>query len=144
MKKLDLGFYHFQIYWGRWIKNWEIVSDFIFEHASSRSMGSICKFRKLFSTIPNSLFHQLYSEDIFLREQLLTLEKCSWHSFTSPYKRALAIKGGFFSESAICFSNPQSSNKNYSKSLSWAWNLNKLFTVMGGNFKFQAQDSFLE
>ena len=38
----------------------------------------------------------------------------------------------------------QISKKNYSKSLSWAWNLNKLFTIMGGNFKFQVQDSDLE
>ena len=28
----------------------------------------------------------------------------------------------------------------YSKSLSWAVNLNKLFTVLGGKFKFSAQD----
>ena len=41
----------------------------------------------------------------------------------------------------MCFSNLQ--NK-YSKSLSWAWNLNKLFTVIGGKFKFQVQDSDLE
>ena len=37
------------------------------------------------------------------------------------------------------------SKTNYSKSLSWAWNyLNKLFTVMGGNFSFQVEDSDLE
>ena len=30
------------------------------------------------------------------------------------------------------------------KSLSWAENLNKLFTVLGGKFKFSAQDSDLE
>ena len=35
------------------------------------------------------------------------------------------IKGGFFSESEIRFSNLP----NYSKELSWAWNLNKLFKV---------------
>ena len=29
----------------------------------------------------------------------------------------------------------------YCKSLSWAENLNKLFTVLGGKFKFSAQDS---
>ena len=34
-------------------------------------------------------------------------------------------------------------NKN-SKSLSWAENLNKLFTGLGGKFKFSAQDSDLE
>ena len=56
-----------------------------------------------------------------------------WHS-----------KGGFFSESEIRFSNLPIFQKNYSKKLSWAWNLDKLFTDMGGNFKFQAQDSFLE
>ena len=33
-------------------------------------------------------------------------------------------KGNFYSESAMRFSNLQS---NYSKSISWAWNLNKLF-----------------
>ena len=32
----------------------------------------------------------------------------------------------------------------YSKSLSWAENLNKLFTVLGGKFNFSAQDSDLE
>ena len=44
--------------------------------------------------------------------------------------------GGFFSGSAMYFSHCQ--NK-YSKLLSWTWNLNKLFTVMGrhSNFKFR-------
>ena len=51
---------------------------------------------------------------------------------------AFGSKGGFYSES---FSNLQ--NK-YSKSLSWAWNLIKLLTVIGGKFKFQVQDSDLE
>ena len=32
----------------------------------------------------------------------------------------------------------------YSKSLSWAENLNKLLTVLAGKFKFSAQDSDLE
>ena len=32
----------------------------------------------------------------------------------------------------------------YSKSLSWAENLNKLLTDLGGKFKFSAQDSDLE
>ena len=43
-------------------------------------------------------------------------------------------KGGFFSESAMYFSHCQDK---YPKSLSWAWNLNKLFTLMGRKFKFQ-------
>ena len=35
-------------------------------------------------------------------------------------------------------------SKNFSKPLSWAWNLNKMFTVFGGKFKFQGQDSNLD
>ena len=35
-------------------------------------------------------------------------------------------------------------SKKYSKSLSWAENLNKLFTFMGGKFNFSAQGSDLE
>ena len=53
-------------------------------------------------------------------------------------------KGGFFSESEIRSSNLQISKMNYSKSLSWTWILNKLLTLLGGKFKFQAQDSNLE
>ena len=33
-------------------------------------------------------------------------------------------KGGFFSESTMCFLDLQISKKKYSKNLSWAWNLN--------------------
>ena len=51
------------------------------------------------------------------------------------------VKGGFKSEDTREFSLLQ--NK-CSKSLSWADNLNKLFTDLGGNFKFSAQDSDLE
>ena len=51
-------------------------------------------------------------------------------------KKALG-KGSFLSESLMQL-------KKYSKSLSWAENLNKLFIVMGGKFKFSAQDSDLE
>ena len=50
-------------------------------------------------------------------------------------------KNGFKSEDTGEFLLLQ--NK-YSKSLSWAENLNKLFTVLGGKFKFSAQDSDLE
>ena len=50
-------------------------------------------------------------------------------------------KGGFISEDAGGFLHCQ--NK-YSKSLSWAENLNKLFTDLGGKFKYSAQDSDLE
>ena len=51
------------------------------------------------------------------------------------------IKGGFKSEDTGKFLGLQ---HKYSKSLSWAENLNKLFTVVGGKFKFSAQDSDLE
>ena len=50
-------------------------------------------------------------------------------------------KGGFMSEDTGGFLYCQ--NK-YSKSLSLAENLNKLFTDSGGKFKFSAQDSDLE
>ena len=50
-------------------------------------------------------------------------------------------KGGFKSEDAGKFLRLQ---HKYSKSLPWAENLNKLFTVLGGKFKFSAQDSDLE
>ena len=69
---------------------------------------------------------------------------CSIVSYWKSWTLTRCSKGGFFSESEIRFSNLPISQKNYSKKLSWAWNLNKLFTDMGKNFKFQAQDSFLE
>ena len=53
-------------------------------------------------------------------------------------------KGVFFSESEIRSSNLPIFQKNHSKKLSWAWHLNKLFTIKGENFKFQVQDSDLE
>ena len=53
----------------------------------------------------------------------------------------ISPKGGFKSEDTGEFLLLQ--NK-YSKLLSWAENLNKLFTVLGGKFKFSAQDSDLE
>ena len=46
--------------------------------------------------------------------------------------RAVFTKGGFFSESAMCFSNLPISKKKL------------LSNVIGGKFKFQAQDSSLE
>ena len=52
---------------------------------------------------------------------------------TYKYSIVQSTKGGFFSESAIRFSNLQISKKKYSKKLSWTWNL-----------KFQVQDSSLE
>ena len=47
--------------------------------------------------------------------------------------KSLPFNGSFYSESSIRFSNLQTK---YSKLLSWAWNLNKLFTVFGGKFQF--------
>ena len=52
-----------------------------------------------------------------------------------------STKGGFKSEDTGEFFHCQ---HKYSKSLSWAENLNKLFTVLSGKFKFSAQDSVLE
>ena len=53
----------------------------------------------------------------------------------------ILLKGGFKSEITGEFFRCQ---HKYSKSLSWAENLNKLLTVLGGKFKFSAQDSDLE
>ena len=43
-----------------------------------------------------------------------------------------------------CDSSFKSPKKDIPKKQSWSWNLNFPFTVVGGKFKFQAQDSFLE
>ena len=58
-----------------------------------------------------------------------------------PLISLLRPKGGFKSDDTEEFSLCQ--NK-YSKSLSWAENLNKLFTVLGGKFEFSAQDTDME
>ena len=50
-------------------------------------------------------------------------------------------KGGFKSEDTGEFLHLQ---HKFSKSLSWAENLKKLFTVLGGIFKSSAHDSDLE
>ena len=55
-----------------------------------------------------------------------------------------AAKGGFFSESPIHFLDLQISKKNYSKKLSWAWNLKFPPITVKNLFKYQAPDSFLE
>ena len=60
-----------------------------------------------------------------------------WLNKKRMNKAVREIKGDFFSESDIRFSNLQISKKIF-QSLSWAWHLNKLFwlfTVMGQNFK---------
>ena len=49
-------------------------------------------------------------------------------------------KGGLISEGTLTLVPLSTKN---SKSLSWAENLNKLFTVIGGKFKFSAQKSDL-
>ena len=72
---------------------------------------------------------------------LVTQRGISLGGNEKTYKKLTFQKGVFFSESEIRFSNlpPKIFQK-----LSWAWNCNKMFTDMGGNFKFQAKDSFLE
>ena len=56
----------------------------------------------------------------------------------------LGPKGGFFQKVQFVFQISQSPKYKYSQKLSWARNLNLLFTVIGKKFKFQGQDSFLE
>ena len=63
-------------------------------------------------------------------------DQSKWHD--------LHIKGAFFSESEIRFSNLPISKKNIPKNYPELEIWKKMFTDMGGNFKFQAQDSFLE
>ena len=54
----------------------------------------------------------------------------------------IPVKGGFFSESDIrFFKSPNLPKKTIPKNYPEN-DLNKLFIVMDGNFKFQAQDSF--
>ena len=73
-----------------------------------------------------------------------TANVCKFKAEGQEFLKNEITKGGFFSESAIRFSNLPIFKKKYSKKLSSAWNLNLLFTVIGGKFKFKFQDSFLE
>ena len=54
------------------------------------------------------------------------------------------IKVAFFQKVWFVFQISQFQKEKYSKFLSWPWNLNLLFIVIGGKFKFQAQDRSLE
>ena len=57
------------------------------------------------------------------------------HNITYTY-----LKVAFFKKCDLFFKPPSLQNKNILKELSWAWNLNLLFTVIGGKFKFQVKD----
>ena len=57
-----------------------------------------------------------------------------WHP---PLPCRQISKCGFFSESAICFSNLPISQKRYSKKLSWAWNDSIMLWAGILNFKFR-------
>ena len=62
----------------------------------------------------------------------------------SVFRLNVRVKLVFFSESAIRFLNLQTSKiKIFQKTIP-SCNLNLLFTIIGGKFKFQVQDSFLE
>ena len=67
----------------------------------------------------------------------------SWDVFYNQMVKSkfFVTEGAFNSEDIEEFLHCQ--NK-YSKSLSWAENLNKLFTVLGEKLKFSLQDSDLE
>ena len=68
---------------------------------------------------------------------LVCNEVFKWNNFHCSESNSSKLKVVFFSESEIRFSNLQ-------KILFQITIFNKLFTVMGGNFKFQVQDSDLE
>ena len=63
-----------------------------------------------------------------------------WYVTWQDHWLAVILKVALSQDIEECF---HCQNK-YSKSLSWAENLKKLFTVLGGKFKFSAQDSDLE
>ena len=52
-----------------------------------------------------------------LKSKLLRDRKCLYVFLWAVFK--VVLKGGFFSESAMCFSNLQISKKDYSEKLSW-------------------------
>ena len=69
-------------------------------------------------------------------ETCLSVKRCQFSKLGTAY-----AKGGFKSEDT---GKSLGLQHKYSKSLSWAENLDKLFTVFGGNFKSSAQDTDLE
>ena len=91
------------------------------------------------------------NEDLINKKKLVDAEKVwillcyFWPQATLCWRsNCICHKGGFFSESEIRFSNLPISQKNYSKKLSWAWNLKFPPISVNNLFKFKAQDSFLE
>ena len=86
-------------------------------------------------------YHISMNEFNYLVHSCQTLKQTEALFSCSKSKILQTSKGGFKSED-----NGKSLRllHKYSKSLSWAENLNKLFTVLGGKFKFAAQDSDLE
>ena len=64
--------------------------------------------------------------------------------FTRHLLQIFLLKVAFIQKVRFVFQISKSPKKIYSKLLSRAWNLNLLFTVIGGKFKFQVQDSDLE
>ena len=53
-------------------------------------------------------------------------------------------KGSFLFRKCDSFFKPPMLQEKYFKLLSWVWNLNLLFTVIGGKFEFHVQDGDLE
>ena len=95
---------------------------------------------------PSSLQHYFLSKyprdlagkfDIFKISIFLEATILNFSFFSTP-------KGSFFSESEIRFLNLPISQKNYSKKLSWAWNLKFPPITVNNLFKFPAQDSDLQ
>ena len=103
-----------------------------------------------FPTIFLIIFLVFFMSHYFHTENTLHLEQENTFTYLFIYavflrnRSMLVGKGGFFSESEIRFSNLPTSQKNYSKKLSWAWNLKFSPISVNNLFKFQAQDSFLE
>ena len=105
--------------------NYDIIFDFCYQNRVQIST----------QTWLSSFIH-MYIEDFSPPSNDMSAYCLLRHTTSIP-----TTKGGFKSEDTGDFFCCQ--NK-YSKSLSWAENLNKLFTFLGGKFKFSAQDSDLE
>ena len=113
--------------------------------STSTQVGASCfpilfaiNLKRLYSR-STSLFNLLLP---FLIQRIWTgLTHSRAHKFV-----CVCIKGGFFSERSIHFLDLQISKKNYSKKLSWAWNLNfpanYSILLLAGNLNFKLRIVF--
>ena len=110
---------------------------------AKRPISSVMKKRKCVRRLDNPIVHLQSSckSNIQIVYLILTMNlsfktpKCLKTAIFIKWIVTIFTKGGFKSEDTGEFLHLQDK---YSKSLSWAENLNKLFTDLGGKFKFSA------